>query len=139
MRALVIAVWIVMVMMTGYALFHISFQVEALEGQLAELNQQIRQEQEVIHNLRAEWAYSSRPDWIETMGAEFLPDMHGVEPSQVLRIEDIPFRRDDPAVPETAALPAPSQPKAAEAAPASPSAKVANGLATPVTLVRTQQ
>jgi len=66
MRVLVIAIWIIMVTVTGYTLFHISFQVEALDGQLAELNQQIRDEQETIHNLKAEWSYSSRPDWIES-------------------------------------------------------------------------
>jgi len=48
MRAIVIAIWIIMVTLTGYTLFHISFQVEALDGQLARLNDQIRQEQEQI-------------------------------------------------------------------------------------------
>lgn len=95
MRVLMIAVWVVMVMATGYALFHITFQVEALEGQLAELNRQIREEQEHIHNLKAEWSYTSRPDWIEGLGAEFLPKMERMSPAQVLRIEDIPFRRPD--------------------------------------------
>lgn len=95
MRALVIAVWIVMVMATGYALFHITFQVEALEGQLAELNRQIRKEQEHIHNLKAEWSFNSRPDWVEALGEEYLPDMQRMHPSQALRIEDIPFRRLD--------------------------------------------
>lgn len=115
MRALVIAVWIVMVMATGYALFHITFQVEALEGQLAELNRQIREEQEHIHNLKAEWAFNSRPDWVEALGAEYLPDMQRMQPSQALRIEDIPFRRLEEQTSEgeaeaaSAAIPGPAE------------------------------
>ncbi|MAO91026.1 MULTISPECIES: cell division protein FtsL [unclassified Hwanghaeella] len=126
MRVLVIAIWIIMVTVTGYTLFHISFQVEALDGQLAELNQQIRDEQETIHNLKAEWSYSSRPDWIESLGKEFLPDMHSMEPSQVMAIEDIPFRRTDPQEADAGA----------EAASAAPSGTTE---VLPATLVRTSQ
>ncbi|MEQ8828954.1 MAG: hypothetical protein RLW87_04030 [Alphaproteobacteria bacterium] len=126
MRALIIAVWVVMVGVTGYALFHITFQVEALEGQLAELNRQIREEQERIHNLKAEWSYNSRPDWIETLGEEYMPDMNRMHPAQVLRIQDIPFRR-----PENEGLPASLEtPATTPKAPAE---------AVPATLMRTSQ
>lgn len=95
MRVFAIAIWVFMVGATGYALFHITFQVEALEGQLAELNDQIRDEREKIHNLKAEWAYSTRLDWIETLGERHLPDLERMNPAQALRIDDIPFRRLD--------------------------------------------
>jgi|GEM_PF-656707 len=95
MRIAMITLWILMVAVTGYALFHITFQVEALEGRLAELNTQIRTEQESIHNLRAEWSYNSRPDWIDELGEELLPAMQRMSPDQVVRIQDIPFRRPD--------------------------------------------
>ncbi|MEQ8443102.1 MAG: hypothetical protein RIM33_14285 [Alphaproteobacteria bacterium] len=95
MRLAMITLWIFMVVATGYALFHITFQVEALEGELAELNTQIRAEQEAIHNLRAEWSYNSRPDWIDQLGEELLPSMRRMTPDQVVRIQDIPFRRPD--------------------------------------------
>lgn len=95
MRVFAIAIWVFMVAATGYALFHITFQVEALEGQLAELNEQIRDEREKIHNLKAEWAFSTRLDWIETLGERHLPDLERMSPAQALNIEDIPFRRPD--------------------------------------------
>lgn len=102
MRVFMIAIWVLMVMMTGYALFHISYQVEALEGQLAELNHQIESEKEKVHNLKAEWSYVTRPDWLESLGDEFMPDYTRLSPQQVLQIEDIPFRRQDEATAEAA-------------------------------------
>ena len=95
MRVFMIAVWVVMVMMTGYALFNISYQVEALEGQLAQLNRQIEAEKVHVHNLKAEWSYATRPDWLASLGDEFLPEFDRLSPQQVLQIEDIPFRRPD--------------------------------------------
>ena len=95
MRVFMIAVWVVMVGMTGYALFNISYQVEALEGQLAQLNSQIEAEKEHIHNLKAEWSYVTRPGWLASLSDEFMPEYDRLVPGQVLQIEDIPFRRPD--------------------------------------------
>lgn len=135
MRIVMIAAWVFMVAMTGYALFHITFQVEALEGQLTELNRQIEAEKEHIHNLQAEWSYSTRPDWIEEMGREYLPDLQPMHPAQVVRIEEIPFRR-----------PEPSPDSLGEAAATDPSAEAADAVAipgpaeaAPANLVRTSQ
>lgn len=133
MRFLMIAVWIFMVAVTGYALFHITFQVEALEGELARLNDQIRDEQEKIHNLEAEWSYSTRPAWVETLGAEFLPEMERMQPAQIFKIEDIPFRR--PEAPEAEA--------ASDTGPTVPENAIPTTSGTieivPATLVRTYQ
>jgi hypothetical protein len=134
-----IAVWVFMVAMTGYALFHITFQVEALEGQLTELNRQIEAEKEHIHNLRAEWSYSTRPDWIEAMGREYLPELEPMHPAQVVRIEEIPFRRPD--APEDS--PQASFGGETEGTPAAeaanPAAAPGPAEAEPATLVRTSQ
>lgn len=134
MRVLMIAVWIFMVAATGYALFHVTFQVEALEGQLAELNEQIREEQETIHNLKAEWSYTSRPDWIQELGQEFMPEMTQMSPDQVLAIDDIPFRREEeePFAPATSAAPA-----TPHAAP--PAAPLGTTEVVPASMVRISQ
>lgn len=102
MRVFMIAIWVVMVTMTGYALFNISYQVEALEGQLTDLNQQIDAEKENVHNLNAEWSYATRPDWLASLGDDLMPEFERLTPQQVLQIEDIPFRRLD--VPEAEAV-----------------------------------
>ena len=41
----------------GGALFHVSFEVTALDDRLSTLNRDIRTDREAIHVLRAEWGF----------------------------------------------------------------------------------
>lgn len=99
MRVLAIAVWTFMMLTTAYALFHISFQVDALEGQLGSLNQQIRKEQESQHVLAAEWAFLTRPDRLEELARSVLPGFGPVKPGQLATFEDVPRPLPDGALP----------------------------------------
>jgi hypothetical protein len=75
----------------SFVLFHTSYEVQALDQQLGALNQDIRQEQEAIRVLRAEWAYLNQPARLRTLGAQFSP-LAPVRPSQVIAaIEEIPM------------------------------------------------
>lgn len=93
MRAFIIFTWVMLLGATGYTLFHITFEVEALENELARLNKQIVEEQEAVHVLEAEWSYLNRPERIEQLSETFLPMLGRVNPAQVLRLEDLPKRR----------------------------------------------
>ncbi len=92
MRALMIAIWGVLFLATGYALFHTAFQVSDLEDELAELNREILAEQESVHVLGAEWTYLNRPDRIEQLSNTLLPELERVRPTQVMHLEALPLK-----------------------------------------------
>lgn len=90
MRVLAIAVWTFMMMTTAYALFHISFQVDALENQLGSLNHEIRSEQESLHVLSAEWAFLTRPDRLGQLARDVMPGFGPTEPAQLVTFDQLP-------------------------------------------------
>lgn len=118
MRAFMLFVWVMLAVSTGYTLFHITFQVEALETELSELNRQIVKEQEAVHVLEAEWAYLNRPERIEKLSETLLPMLQRVDPAQVMHLDSIPRRtpEGDPLPPVGART---TEPNGAEALPAS--------------------
>lgn len=95
MRAFMMFAWVMLFSATGYTLFHITFEVEALESELTRLNRQIVKEQEAVHVLEAEWSYLNRPERIEKLSETLLPMLGQVNPSQVLRLEELPARRPE--------------------------------------------
>lgn len=99
MKVTMIAIWSVLFLATGYALFHITFQVAELEEELAALNRDILAEQESVHVLNAEWTYLNRPDRIEKLADTLLPELERVRPVQIMHFEALPLK-PEPAVPE---------------------------------------
>ena len=98
MKTLAAFVWVLMVIATGYTLFHITFQVEALEQQLSALNREILQEQETIHVLKAEWSYLNQPERVKALTEKFLPEMGDMSQPQMLRISELPEKPEMPPV-----------------------------------------
>lgn len=95
MRAFVLFVWVMLFTATGYTLFHITFEVEALESELSRLNHEIVEEQEAIHVLEAEWSYQNRPARLEQLSADWLPMLDRIHPGQVMTLDALPMRRTD--------------------------------------------
>lgn len=93
--------WSVLAALVGFALFHLKYQVQALEDQLAKLNRSIVHEQEQIHVLRAEWTYLDRPDRIEQLAQKYL-DLAPPKASQISTIAQLPMR--DAESPDSASL-----------------------------------
>jgi hypothetical protein len=56
----------------GAALFHVSFDVSALDDRLTELNRGIVADQEALHVLRAEWSFLNQPARIEELSQRYL-------------------------------------------------------------------
>lgn len=88
-------------------LFHISYEVQALDEELASLNREILFEQESIRVLRAEWAFLNRPSRLRELGTQFS----GLSPMTagqiVASIEEIPMPLPGP--PEMPGYPVPSR------------------------------
>ena len=77
--------------LAGSALFHVAFQVSALDDRLALLNDKIRTERDAIHVLRAEWAHLNQPGRLADLSVRYL-DMKPVTVASVANIDSVPRR-----------------------------------------------
>ncbi len=97
-------VWISLCVASGFALFSIAFAVEDLESELAAINSDIERERESLHVLNAEWTYLNRPDRIEDLARQLLPEFAPPGIEQLVAMEEIPYPSE---IPPSAALQTP--------------------------------
>ncbi|MGB9648025.1 MAG: hypothetical protein WCB44_23330 [Stellaceae bacterium] len=64
--------WLALVSATGFAMFGVKYQVQALEDELARTNRATAAEEHELRVLEAEWAYLTRPETLEAMNRQFL-------------------------------------------------------------------
>jgi hypothetical protein len=122
--------WLVLISATGFAMFGVKYQVQALEDELARTKRATMAEEHEIRVLDAEWAYLTRPETLDVMNRRFL-SLAPLSTKQLhTTVADIPMRPPPaPAPTETvvaAVEPAPQPPVAAspedEAPPPAPTA-----------------
>ncbi|RED54107.1 cell division protein FtsL [Aestuariispira insulae] len=101
MKIIAFAIWSLAAATAGYALFYVSYQVEALEQELAILNRQILKEQESLHVLEAEWSYLTRPDRLQKLTHELLPELTPVTAEQFTSLDALPYRTNTKESPRT--------------------------------------
>jgi hypothetical protein len=65
-----VVLWVGLVGVASAVLFQVSYDVEALEGDLGSLNRAILREQDTIRVLHAEWAFLNQPTRLRTMAAD---------------------------------------------------------------------
>lgn len=103
----------------GGALFHVSYEVSALEEELAQLNRQISDDREAIHVLRAEWSFLNQPARIEELSRRYL-DLVPLTGDQFATPDSVPVRLggDDDETPAEAGAPIHDGPVQEASAPA---------------------
>ena len=108
--------WPVLVSATGFAMFGVKYQVQALEDELARTNRATAGEEHESRVLEAEWAYLTRPETLEAMNRQFL-SLGPIATKQLhTTAGDIPLRPPPP--PELAlAEPPLAEPPAVEPSP----------------------
>ena len=91
--------WLVLVSATGFAMFGVKYQVQALEDELSRINRATALEEHEIRVLDAEWAYLTRPETLEAMNRQFL-SLVPISTKQLrTAVADIPMRPPPPAAP----------------------------------------
>jgi hypothetical protein len=95
--------WLVLVSATGFAMFGVKYQVQALEDELARTKRAAAAEDHEIRVLDAEWAYLTRPEMLEAMNRRFLSLSPIVTKQLHTTAADIPMRPPPPAAPPTPA------------------------------------
>src|SRR5215472_2883905 len=94
--------WLLLVSATGFAMFGVKYQVQALEDQLARINRAAAAEEHEIRVLDAEWAYLTRPQTLEAMNRQFLSLVPTSTKQLRATVVDIPMRPLPPASPPPA-------------------------------------
>ena len=91
--------WLVLVSATGFAMFGVKYQVQALEDELARTNRATAAEEHELRVLEAEWAYLTRPATLEAMNRQFL-SLGPIATKQLhATAADIPLRPPPPEPP----------------------------------------
>jgi hypothetical protein len=106
--------WLVLVSATGFAMFGVKYQVQALEDELARTNRATATEEHELRVLEAEWAYLTRPETLEAMNRQFLSLGPLVTKQLHTTVSDIPLRPPPPAPPPPPAEPSLAEPPAVE-------------------------
>jgi len=84
--------WLLLISATGFAMFGVKYQVQALEDQFARINRATAAEQHEIRVLDAEWAYLTRPETLDAMNRQFL-SLAPISTKQLrTTVADIPMR-----------------------------------------------
>jgi hypothetical protein len=123
-------IWLGLAGLASGALFHTSYQVQALGEDLAGLNRAIIQEQEAIQILKAEWSYMNDPTRIEEMTRRHLILGPTTSDQMITSVAGIPQRLQPvdpnnphgPALMAGAAVPMPARKPGMGALPAPPAA-----------------
>lgn len=78
----------------GLLLFSIKHTVQHQEKHLKEIQNKIRQTQESIHVLKAEWAYLNEPIRLQKLALKYT-DLQPLQPLQIIQWENVPLKRQE--------------------------------------------
>jgi hypothetical protein len=114
------ALWAAAVIVVGYAMFQVKYEVMQQEEQLTRINRQIADSREAIRVLNAEWSFLSQPARLSELSKRYLK-LVPIGTAQLGSIDAIPLRDAAPASAATQTEP-PAPPRPA----ISPGAKLAH-------------
>jgi hypothetical protein len=104
--------WLIVVSATGFAMFAVKYQVQALADELVQTTRKTAQAEHEVRVLDAEWAYLNRPDALAEMNQRYLSLVPIATKQLYASVTDIPMRPAPPPPPappvETAAAAAPA-------------------------------
>jgi hypothetical protein len=101
--------WLVLVLVTGFAMFGVKYAVQSLEDELNRIRKATIAEEHAIRTNEAEWAYLTRPETLDEMNRHYL-SLGPIATKQLrVSVSDIPLRPQPPLPddPFPAAAPAP--------------------------------
>jgi cell division protein FtsL len=124
--------WLVLVSATGFAMFAVKYEVQALADQLAQTTKRADDSERDLRVLDAEWAYLNRPNALAQMNQRYLSLVPIATKQLIAGVTDLPMRPAPPpsieTVAATAELSSPqsatlSRPSAGQSAEAQPPAR----------------
>ena len=121
--------WLVLVFVTGFAMFTVKYAVQSQEDELNRITRATIAEEQAIRTNEAEWAYLTRPETLDEMNRHYL-SLGPIATKQLrITLADIPLR---PQTPIAVDAPPSAEPAAesrlSSAAPGEPAAPAAPGV-----------
>ena len=123
--------WLVLVLVTGFAMFGVKYAVQSLEDDLNRIKKAAIAEEHAIRTNEAEWAYLTRPETLDEMNRHYL-SLGPIATRQLrVSVSDIPLRPQPTlaADPSAAAAPAPESGLLPPDAPIAPATQGAQTVA----------
>lgn len=74
--------WVIALVFVGFSLYHLKYEVLALENEKKSLQAQIHQDREATAVLEAEWAYLNNPKRLQTLVEKYLA-LHPMQTAQI--------------------------------------------------------
>ncbi|MBI1214458.1 MAG: hypothetical protein GC185_01405 [Alphaproteobacteria bacterium] len=111
--------WLMLAALAGAVLFRTSQKVTDGHAQLAQITQNIREEEESIRVLRAEWSYLNQPARLEKLSGQYL-HLQPMTGRQMVKPADLPQRPPPVTVAAADEATPPPLPASATAPPAKP-------------------
>ncbi|MBW7851165.1 MAG: energy transducer TonB [Rhodospirillales bacterium] len=130
------ALWTALAVIIGIGLFLLKYEVSELHSELAGINQEIYDNKEAIHVLKAEWSYLNDPDRLRDLNDRHL-GLVPIPPARIASLDTLPTA-DEPAT-GLAEAPAPVKPAAARPAVAVPTAPRPSAPRPPVVAAATKE
>ncbi len=108
--------WSAAVIVVGYAMFQVKYEVQKQEETLARTNRQIGESREAIRVLNAEWSFLTQPARLSDLSRRYLT-LAPIGIAQIGNLDTIPMRDAAPPAPvppavAAATLPARHEPHA---------------------------
>jgi hypothetical protein len=100
------ALWAAAVIVTGYAMFQVKYEVMQQEDQLAGIKHQIADSREATRVLKAEWSFLTQPARLSTLSKRYLT-LVPIGTAALGTIAAIPLRQPPDAAAPAQAVPAP--------------------------------
>lgn len=66
------SIFFLLALIGGFILFKVKYEVVEIEKQLAQAEQQIRVEKEMLHVLNAEWSHLNEPQRLQKLAEKYL-------------------------------------------------------------------
>lgn len=100
--------WLVLVSVTGFAMFGVKYAVQSLEDELNRIKKATIAEEHAIRTNEAEWAYLTRPETLEEMNRHYL-SLGPIATKQLrVTVNDIPLRPQLPVAADASQADAPA-------------------------------
>jgi hypothetical protein len=91
-------IWIMLVSLSGYAMFQVKSEVGRLDKRLAGLNHQIADDRDQIRTLNVEWATLTQPQRLEALSQHVLT-LNPIRTLVLGKLDQAPLRDEPPATP----------------------------------------